>query len=158
MNHKTEIINRFYSCFQKKDYKGMIDSYHPDIQFKDEVFDLKGKQVGAMWHMLCKSGKDLEISFGDIKVKENSGSAFWEATYTFSKTKRKVHNKIRAKFEFENGKIINHIDSFNFWKWSSQSLGTIGLFLGWTSYLRNKVSNSANNALNRFVEKHPEYK
>ena len=41
----------------------MIECYHPEIHFKDEVFNLNGKKVGAMWHMLCERGKDLEISF-----------------------------------------------------------------------------------------------
>ena len=158
MNQQTEILNKFFSSFQKKDYKCMIDCYHPEIHFKDEVFNLKGQKAKAMWHVLCESGKDLEISFRDIKVRENSGCAIWEADYTFSRSNRKVHNKIKSYFEFIDGKIINHIDSFNFWKWSSQSLGTVGLLFGWSSYLRKKVSKSANNALNRFIEKHPEYK
>jgi len=158
MNQQTEIINKFYSCFQKKDYKSMIDCYHPDINFKDELFDLKSKQVAAMWHMFCGNGKDLEISYSNINVTEKSGFTSWEAKYTFPKTKRYVHNKINSQFEFKDGKIINHIDSFNFWKWSSQSFGMVGLLFGWTFFLRKKVSKSANIALNRFIEKHPEYK
>ena len=83
----------------------MIECYHPEIHFKDEVFNLNGKQVGAMWHMLCERGKDLEISFKAIQVNENIGTAHWEAKYTFAQTKRKVHNKIDAQFEFQDGKI-----------------------------------------------------
>ena len=152
MKIQDELINKFYSSFQLKDYKGMIECYHPDIHFKDEVFDLQGKQAGAMWYMLCENGKDLEISFGNIQTNENTGSANWEANYTFSQTNRKVHNKIRAQFKFQDGKIIRHIDTFNFWKWSSQALGFIGLLFGLSSFLKNKVSKSANIALNRFIK------
>ena len=41
VNQQKELVNKFYSCFQKKDFKGMIECYHPDIHFKDEVFDLQ---------------------------------------------------------------------------------------------------------------------
>jgi hypothetical protein len=157
MNNQIELLNKFYSGFQKKDVKSMIECYHPEIHFKDEVFDLKGKQAGAMWHMLCESGKDLQISFRNIKTHKKSGSAYLEAKYTFSKTKRTVHNKIIAHFEFKDGKIIRHIDAFNFWKWSWQAFGILGLFLGWTSFLRKKISTAANTSLKKFIEKHPIY-
>jgi SnoaL-like domain len=135
-----------------KDYKSMIECYHPNIHFKDEVFDLEGRSAGTMWHMLCEGGKDLEILFKNIEVNEKSGSAHWEAKYTFSKTNRKVHNKIKAQFEFQDGKIIKHTDSFNFWNWSSQALGFAGFILGWSSLLKNKVSKSANIALYKFIK------
>ena len=147
-------VNDPHAALQKL----IIKFANPEIHFKDEVFNLKGQKAKAMWHMLCESGKDLEISFRDIKVRENSGFAIWEADYTFSRSNRKVHNKIKSYFEFKDGKIINQIDSFNFREWSNQALGTVGLLFGWTSFLRKKVSTSANIALNRFIEKHPEYK
>ena len=158
MNKNQELINKFYSSFQKKDFKGMIECYHPDIHFKDEVFNLHGKQAGAMWQMLCESGKDLQISFNNIIADENSGTANWEAKYTFSKTKRKVHNRINAQFVFKDGKIINHVDSFKFWKWSGQALGITGVILGWSSFLKKQVSKSAYLALKKFIEKNPRYK
>ncbi len=157
MKQHEEILNKFYSCFQKKDYKGMIECYHPEIHFKDEVFNLNGKQVGAMWHMLCERGKDLEISFKAIEVNENIGTAHWEAKYTFAQTKRKVHNKIDAQFEFQDGKIIRHSDTFNFRKWAIQALGIRGLLIGWSAYLKKKNSQTANSALIKFTKEHPEY-
>ena len=33
--------------------------YRPAPTFADEVSSLKGKEVGAMWHMLCEGGSDL---------------------------------------------------------------------------------------------------
>ena len=157
MKQHQDLINKFYSCFQKKDYKGMIECYHPEIHFKDEVFNLNGKQVGAMWHMLCERGKDLEISFKAIEVNENIGTAHWEAKYTFAQTKRKVHNKIDAQFEFQDGKIIRHSDTFNFRKWAIQALGMPGLLIGGSAYLKKKVLHTANKALNKFIKEHPEY-
>ena len=158
MNANKSTIEKFYSAFREKDYAGMIDCYHPDIHFRDEVFDLHGKSAGAMWHMLCSRGKDLQVSYGGIEAANNTGKAHWEATYTFSPTGRKVHNSISAEFEFRDGKIIHHQDSFNFWKWSAMALGPVGLLLGWSPGLRRKVARTAAKSLEAFIEKHPHYK
>lgn len=158
MNMNESVIEKFYSCFREKDYAGMIDCYHPDVHFQDEVFNLHGKNAGAMWHMLCSRGKDLQVIYSGVEAGDNKGKAHWEAVYTFSGTGRKVHNSINAEFEFRDGKIINHKDSFNFWKWAAMALGPVGLFMGWSSGLRRKVAQSAAKSLEAFIEKHPNYK
>lgn len=156
MSNKDLII-KFYEAFSQKDYKTMSECYHDDVFFRDEAFTLKGKEASAMWHMLCVRGKDLSLNFSDIEVNEDIGKAHWEAKYTFSQTRRKVHNKIDAQFKFKDGKIIEHIDSFDFWAWSKQALGTPGLILGWSGFLKNKVKQQAAESLNAFISKHPEY-
>ncbi len=153
--HKT-LVETFYLAFQKKDYKKMAECYHPDVYFRDEAFELKGAKVGAMWHMLCERGSDLEMSFS-VEEKQGQITAHWEPRYTFSQTGRFVHNIIDAQFEFKDDKIIKHIDHFNFWRWSRQSLGPAGFILGWTPLLRNKVSSMANENLRKFIGKHIEY-
>ena len=158
MKTNQSVIEKFYSCFIEKDYVGMIDCYHPDIHFQDEVFDLHGKNAGAMWHMLCRRGKDLRVSYSGVEASNDKGKAHWEASYTFAASGRKVHNVIDAAFEFKDGKIIHHRDSFNFRKWSAMALGPVGLLLGWSSGLRRKVSRAANKSLEAFIEKHPEYR
>lgn len=157
MNPNAELLNRFYSAFQKRDHKTMIACYHEEISFKDEVFDLKGKQAGAMWHMLCEQGTDLTLEFSDIQADAEHGKARWEAHYTFSKTKKKVHNIIHAEFEFKDGKILRHRDQFDLWKWSRQALGLIGLALGWTPFMRKEIQAMAGKQLQRFIDKHPGY-
>lgn len=153
MNTNAQTIEKFYQGFVKKDYQTMASCYHPNIHFTDSVFDLKGKSAPAMWEFLCKRSTDLTITFKDIKADQNTGSAHWEATYTFSGSGRKVHNIIEAKFEFEEGKIIRHIDDFDFWKWSKMALGMSGLLLGWTPFLKNKVSKMAQHNLDKFMAK-----
>ena len=151
MNQEKALVETFYKAFQKKDYKVMAECYHPDVSFRDEAFELKGTDVGSMWHMLCIRGKDMEMSFS---VREDNGkvTAHWEPKYTFSQTGRFVHNIIDAQFEFKDGKIIKHVDQFNFWRWSRQSLGLAGLVLGWTPMLRNKVKAMASKNLTKFIE------
>lgn len=153
-----QLIRHFYESFQRKDYRSMAACYHPDATFRDEAFDLKNsKEIAAMWHMLCEAGKDLRVEFSNVQAHENSGRAHWEAWYTFSRTGRRVHNIIEARFEFREGKIIRHVDTFSFWRWSRQSLGATGLLLGWTGFLKNKVRSTAMSGLWKFIEKHPEY-
>jgi ketosteroid isomerase-like protein len=154
MSGETQLIEQFYTCFQRKDYAGMIACYHPQIAFSDPVFiDLKGKQAGAMWHMLCERGKDMTLEFGDVTAQ----SARWEARYTFSSTGRHVHNIIDAAFEFRDGKIIHHRDTFDLWRWTRMALGTSGVLLGWSPFVQNKVRASARAGLDAFIAKHPEY-
>lgn len=152
----SELIESFYRAFQKKDFDAMAQCYHPDVYFKDEAFELKGKQVAAMWHMLCLRGKDMTLQY---HVSENKGkiSAHWEPKYSFSQTGRVVHNIIDSEFEFKDGKIIKHIDRFNFWHWSRQALGAIGFALGWSPFLQKKVSAMAMQNLNAFIKQHPQY-
>jgi hypothetical protein len=109
-----------------------------------------------MWHMLCERGKDLQVSFGDLRAEGNEGQAHWEAVYTFS-TGRRVHNVIEANLVFKDGKIIEHTDSFDLWRWTRMALGPIGWFLGWHPRLHEKVRGTAIASLNSFIAQHPEY-
>lgn len=151
-NPITDAITAFYSAFQRKDWAAMAAMYHPEAQFQDGAFQLtSGKEVGAMWEMLIKSGKDLEITFSDVRGGGHSGSARWDAWYNFSKTGRKVHNIIRAEIEFKDGLIYRHRDHFNFWRWSRQALGLSGWLLGWSNFLQNKVRQTAMHNLQKFM-------
>jgi len=152
MNPNEELIEIFYTSFQKLDAEAMIGCYHPDICFSDPVFPvLSGPEVGKMWKMLCSQAKIFELTFADVQANDRMGKARWEARYDFSATGRRVHNKIEAEFEFQDGKIIKHTDTFDFWKWSSMALGPVGFLLGWTALLRRKVQKQASERLARFV-------
>lgn len=140
MNANEATLKRFYEAFQQRDAATMAACYAPDVQFSDPVFtDLRGAQAGLMWKMLCERGKDLRLEFSDVRADDTSGSAHWEAWYTFSATGRPVHNVIDATFAFRDGKIARHVDRFDLYRWSRQALGAPGLLLGWTPLLQNKV-------------------
>lgn len=144
-----ELIEHFYSSFSKADVTGMLSCYDDAIVFEDPAFGkLKGEEAKNMWRMLVKPG--LHLTFNNVWVDGDKGGAHWEAKYTFSKTGRKVVNNIDAVFEFKNGKIIKHTDSFNMWKWSKQALGLPGLLLGWSAFLKNKIRRQALEQLKRF--------
>lgn len=151
MNHPNhQLIERFYQAFHQHDGDTMAACYHSDATFRDAVFDLRGTAIGDMWRMLTKRAHDLRIEVSQIEANENSGKAFWIAHYTFSATKRSVVNRIHARFRFHEGLIIEHIDDFSFWKWSRQALGPIGWALGWTPWLKRKVSRNVAQLLAEF--------
>lgn len=152
MHINEQIIHKFYEAFAQKDFNAMAECYHPEAIFKDEAFDLKGsKQIGSMWRMLIERGTDLRMEFSNIQANDSTGKAHWEAWYTFSSTGNKVHNIIDANFTFKDGKILNHRDSFNFYRWSAQSLGITGKLLGWTGYLHQKVRATAMAGLENYM-------
>ena len=149
-----ELIERFYRAFQQRDGATMAACYHADATFHDPVFELRGAHIGAMWQMLCARGADLRVEFMNIAAQESTASADWQAWYTFSGTGRAVHNIIHASFRFADGLIVEHVDYFDFWRWSRQALGPVGLLLGWSSLLRRKVQTQGARALKRFAQAH----
>jgi len=151
------ILCKFYEAFQNLDAETMVACYHDDIVFKDPAFGrLEGERAGNMWRMLCKSqqGKDFKLTFSNVEANEHSGSVLWESFYTFSKTGRKVHNVIQARFEFKEGKIIEHLDEFDLYDWSKQAFGFKGRVLGKTLFFKNKLKHNVNRLLTNFEHKH----
>jgi ketosteroid isomerase-like protein len=152
MHRNAELIRKFYTSLSNRDARGMAECYHPAVRFSDEVFtDLEGARASGMWRMLCERGKDLKVEFRDIEANDSTGRAHWEAWYTFSSSGLPVHNKIDARFEFRDGKIIRHRDAFDFWAWASQALGPTGRLRGWSSFLKNRVRSRAAKGLAAFL-------
>lgn len=152
-NEKT--IRKFYKAFANGNASQMCKCYHPNVKFRDPVFGLlKGKEVGQMWKMLIENSKgNLKIDFTEVKAAEFRGSALWTATYNFSKTNRKVVNSIHARFQFQDGLIINHNDEFDIWNWAKQALGIKGMLLGWTGFMHKRIQEQAHNSLKKYRER-----
>jgi len=154
MTNNQQLIEKFYTAFAHKDYKTMQECYADNATFSDPAFvGLNSAEVRAMWEMLIKRGKDLRVEFSNVKADDKTGSADWVAYYSFSASGNKVVNRVKASFEFENGKIVKHTDVFPFYTWVKQALGTTGLLLGWTPFLKNKVQKSARSGLMAFMSK-----
>jgi hypothetical protein len=109
----------------------MNQLYAPDAAFSDPAFgSLDGREVRAMWTMLTGNADDLSVVVRDVTADDETGSAHWTATYTFSATGRKVVNEIDASFRFRDGKAVEHNDRFSMWRWSRQALGPAAFALG----------------------------
>lgn len=152
--NKATII-KFYTAFANADAAKMSECYHPNVRFRDPAFGLlKEKEVSKMWEMLLKKSKgNIKIEFSDVKADAFTGSALWVATYNFSKTNRKVVNRIFAEFQFQDGLIIKHTDTFDVWKWSKQALGLTGYLFGWTGFFQKKIQEQALSSLHNYQSK-----
>jgi ketosteroid isomerase-like protein len=160
MHSNEELIAKFYTAFKNSDPAAMIDCYAPDVEFSDPVFPhLKGKRAMAMWAMLGERKADPNDRwFENVKADDEHGSAHWEARYAFPLNGRPVHNRIDAAFEFENGKIKKHTDTFDFWKWSRMALGAVGLLMGWNPLFQSALQKKLGKRLDEFIAAHPEYR
>ena len=155
MQTNEAVITSFYTAFQQLDYNGMNRCYSDDIIFNDPAFGvLRGDEAKAMWEMLCKNAKDFSLTFSNIQLlDEEYATCNWTATYTFSKTGRKVVNNIKAFMRLKDGKIIEHSDAFKLSKWAAQALGFKGVLLGWTGFMKRKIQQNARKNLIAFIEK-----
>ncbi|MGG9971946.1 nuclear transport factor 2 family protein [Ferruginibacter sp. SUN002] len=149
-----QLVEKFYTAFQKLDAEAMNSCYSDDIVFFDPVFGLlRQYEVKCMWEMLCKHAKDFSLTFDNITELDNEyATCDWVATYTFSKTGRRVVNRIKANMRFADGKIIEHSDAFSLHKWSKQALGLSGTLFGWNSFFQNKIKNGAKRNLLKYMQ------
>lgn len=155
MKAREQIIEEFYSGFAAANSTTMSSCYHPEVVFKDPVFGiLEGDDARDMWEMLIeKSHGLLDIKFSNVISDGKTGSADWIANYKFSSTNRDVTNVIHAEFEFKDGLIFRHVDSFDLYTWSKQALGLKGLLFGWTPFFRRKIQQQALSSLRSFQRK-----
>lgn len=147
----TDIVNTFYTSLAQRDGDAMAACYSEDIVFEDPAFgELRGGDAGDMWRMLCSSDTDLALEHHILESSDTVIRTNWIATYTFTATGNKVRNDIEATMTFRDGKIVDHRDHFDMWKWSGQALGLPGKLFGWAPPLRAKVRSGALDSLAKF--------
>ena len=153
MGSQEQIIHRFYSAFRQLDYATMQSCYSEDAVFNDPVFGiLIGREVRSMWEMLCKQAGNFSLTYANIEILDDEyATCVWTATYEFSKTRRKVINRIKAHLRIQNEKIVEHTDQFDLWRWSRQALGVSGWLLGWSGLMKNKIRRKAAASLGKFM-------
>ena len=106
-----------------------------------------------MWQMLLSEAEDLEV---DVKILEDTADRArvdWTARYTFTPTKRVVVNRVHTEMVIAAGKIVQQVDDFSFWRWSSQALGPLGTFAGWLPGVQKTVRRRARKDLTDFMQK-----
>lgn len=147
-------VEKFYHAFSNKDIDGMLACYSDDVVFHDPGFGkLEGDRAKAMWHMLVTGEEsDLSVTYKVIEDTDHQGIVDWEAKYLFGPSNRKVHNKIKATLELENGKIVKHTDRFNFWKWNKMALGPVGHLIGWMPFMKPLVQKKTNQILDDYMK------
>lgn len=154
MHRNAALITRLYSALAASDGATMGACYADDARFSDPAFrNLDADGVRAMWAMLCSRASDLSVEVRSIEADDSRGRARWVATYTFSKTGRKVRNVIDAEYEFRDGLIVRHTDRFDLWRWAGMALGPKGWLLGWTPLVQNAIRREAIRTLDAFRRK-----
>lgn len=149
---EARLITSFYEALGRRDAESMIACYHKDVVFADPAFgELRGDRARNMWRMLCGRSTDLKVEVSNVKGQGGRGSAHWDAHYTFGSTGRHVLNRVDARFEFVQGKIIRHEDRFDLWRWARQALGPKGLLLGWLPPVQKAITAKANRGLDEFI-------
>jgi len=137
--NNKQLIEDFYTGFSNGNATKMTACYHDNVIFEDPAFGrLENGKPFKMWEMLMS------------RKKESTTVVF--STYEYGDKNRKVVNNVTANFKFKDGKIIEHIDSFDLWSWTKQALGFSGVLLGWSSFMRNKIQKTTNEQLNKFIK------
>lgn len=149
----ASVTKHFWESLAAKDADEMAACYAADATFEDEVFRLRGADCGKMWQMLFSGATDLRVRAHPLHEGDGTAHGVWEAWYTFTATGRPVHNRIKSRFVVRDGKIVDHKDSFPFWRWSRQALGAKGWLLGWTPLVRMAVRRQARKRLDKWSDK-----
>ena len=146
-----DLVKQFYDAFTKGDAETMSTCYHENIVFEDPAFgELKGKDAGDMWRMLCSQSQDLKIEYEILNCNSDEATITWNAWNTFSRTGKPVHNIIHAHMRFQDGLIVEHRDVFDLHRWSGQALGLQGKLLGWSSFFKKKLQQQTGNLLAKY--------
>lgn len=147
---------RFYEALCAKDYATMAKCYADDAQFSDPIFPkLNAAQTRAMWTMLLEPAKHLELTYEILEETEEYANVAWAAHYYFEHTGRQVVSEVESALLFRNGKIIHHVDEFDFWAWARQAYGFKGFLLGWAPAMRGQMQNSAAEKLSDYIKNQP---
>ncbi len=178
------VVERFYDALSRRDGDAMAACYDPEVVFEDPAFgELHGADAGDMWRMLCARSSDLRIDYtilevvGDVprqitdrttnetadhgadEVSDHAqGSVVrtnWVAHYSFGSSGRPVRNDITATMRIRDSLIVDHRDSFDLWKWSSQALGLPGRIFGWSPLFHRRVRATAIGGLRRYQSTGP---
>jgi ketosteroid isomerase-like protein len=149
MSHpNTELIERFYTAFQRRDADTMIACYADDVVFSDPAFgELRGDEVRDMWRLLVARAQEFSLTFDSVEADGHSGRAHWVASYLFSQTGRQVINQIDARFVFRDGLIVEHRDNFSLYLWLRQAMGLRGTLLGWSPLVQRAIRAQARRGL-----------
>ena len=109
------LIREFYAAFARRDAEAMARCYHDEVFFSDPAFPkLRGR--GGARHVADAASPAPRTSRSSSTRRAptpRADGARWTARYTFSRTGRKVVNRIDALFAFRDGRIVRHYDRFS---------------------------------------------
>lgn len=133
---------RFYDALGRRDADAMAAAYAPEATFEDPVFRLAGGDIGRIWKGLLGRARDFSVSYTIAQAAPDRGVVEWTARYRFG-GKHPVVNVILSELRFENGRIVEQRDRFDFPRWAAQALGAPGRLFGRFEWFRRAVARKA---------------
>jgi limonene-1,2-epoxide hydrolase len=138
------VAQAFYGAFARRDGETMANAYAPGARFTDPVFGtLEGEQVGRMWRALTKGAREFSLDFEIVAASAAEARVTWTARYVFSRSGRRVVNRVQSVLTVDGGKIVEQTDHFDLHAWAGQALGLPGKLLGGLGFFRRKLRASA---------------
>ena len=137
---------RFYDALSRREAEVMAAMYASHAAFEDEVFRLRGEEIGRMWRTLLGRAREFSVKYTIAQAGSGRGTVEWTARYLFG-GKRPVVNVILSELRLENGLIVEQRDRFDFPRWAAQALGAPGRLFGRFGWFRQAVAKKARRGL-----------
>lgn len=114
----ADIVSVFLRHYQKHEFEAMHDCLDENVKFSDFAFDIKGKEVKAMWHWFCvpylERKKPIDVpEFEVVKSEDDVVLAKYQVSYLYGEKQRPVDYCINARFKLQNSKIVEQEDTFS---------------------------------------------
>jgi len=136
------VLERFYGALARRDGETMAALYADDATFEDEVFRLRGADIGKMWISLLRRARNFSVAYTIAQAGNGHGTVEWTARYLFG-SKRPVVNVILSELVLDGGRIARQVDRFDFPRWAGQALGPWARPLARLAWFRRAVSKRA---------------
>ena len=137
---------RFYDALARRDAETMAAMYAPDARFEDAVFRLRGEEIARMLRRLLGRAREFSVTYTIAQAGPDHGAVEWTARYLFG-GRRPVVNVILSELRFENGRIVEQTDRFDFPRWAAQALGGPGRWFGRFGWFQRAVARKARRGL-----------
>ena len=157
---KVDIVNRFFEFYKVHDYEGMHSCLDENVKFSDFAFDIRGKEVKAMWHWFCvpylKREEPVDVTkFEILRSEGDIVEAKYRVSYLYGDKQRPVIYFINSRFVVQNDKIVAQEDTFSnisVSEFADMALGFPSQLLALQpKLLRNVVNKKANEKLHQFM-------
>src|SRR5262245_55350751 len=96
---------RFYDALSRREAEVMAAMYAPQATFEDEVFRLRGEEIGRMWRSLLGRAREFSVTYTIGQAAAGRGTVEWTARYLFG-GKHPVVNVILSDLRLEDGRIV----------------------------------------------------
>jgi ketosteroid isomerase-like protein len=114
----ARVAREFYDAFCVGEIATLERLYAPDVTFHDEIFTFANRaDTIGMWRVLLTQGG--RFSYELLGVEGEVATVRWLADYRLFG--RPIHNVITARLTIRDGRIVDHLDSFSWAKWSRQA-------------------------------------